>query len=588
MRTTTTFRHILSLALCALCFTLHAQTDLKIKLIFSNVSKYPADWDRDGAKGSLIVTNTSKDTKSVKVSTKLIKDGSLFGATDVNKMEVKSIPPGTTVLPVEDVYTTSAAVYYGTENVNAMVQRGAIPDGTYQICTRLVDPQSHADLSAEQCVMFNIMSISPPTLITPANKSTLTPAQLRSLKFTFAPCTPKPATPVIYTLNVYEILPGEESSQARLHTPLIHEVVKTGYSIAWPPSVPAPESGKRYLWEVTDEDNSGNKVSQEGRSEAFEFFTAPASCGTVVPSLRVVCNGRDSLTGLPKYLCTLTLQNNPTSGSSGCDVKYSTLSVSSGGGSITNITPSLPVTIPAGSSSTITFTYKPSGPTTSITFQANGNWNDALQNSANLRASKDTLPVCNTTCCSDMIKTVTQTTVTNGVPYVTATLKAGNKPIKKVQMELVYVHAVTAEGCPLCKNRYELWGNIFGLGPIQLDGFGGSVGGLNDRMGHELTWVKAAGVDMYNTPRTVSFPILLMVSPDQPFTACCHTDYEYCIRYSFTDTSCVTCDTLICSKITFGGGPVTGGTKVPKSKNDQKKEIEAVRNRFPGMISDDK
>jgi hypothetical protein len=144
MRTQSTIRFMLSLALCAMSFALHAQ-DLRIKLVFTNVSKYPADWDRDGAKGSLIVTNTSKDTKNVKVSTKLIKDGSLFGYTDVNKMETKAVPPGTTVLPVEDVYTTSAAVYNGTENINAMVQRGAIPDGAWQICTKLVDAQSHAE-----------------------------------------------------------------------------------------------------------------------------------------------------------------------------------------------------------------------------------------------------------------------------------------------------------------------------------------------------------------------------------------------------------------------------------------------------------
>ncbi|RPI17741.1 MAG: hypothetical protein EHM58_08255 [Ignavibacteriae bacterium] len=162
-------------------------------------------------------------------------------------------------------------------------------------------------------------------------------------------------------------------------------------------------------------------------------------------------------------------------------------------------------------------------------------------------------------CCAKFVKEITQTYLDGG--GLNVSLKAGSNtmPIRKVTMCLVYLKSVTDPNCPECKAAHTLWGSficmdIFGTA-CQLGGFGGPV--HTDGHSRELTWSNNTGVDMYNTPRSGSFGILLdpVVSGavSNVLMKCCKTDVEFCIRYSFTDISCVTCDTVICSKTSIGG-----------------------------------
>jgi hypothetical protein len=50
---------------------------------------------------------------------------------------------------------------------------------------------------------------------------------------------------------------------------------------------------------------------------------------------------------------------------------------------------------------------------------------------------------------------------------------------------------------------------------------------------------------------------------------CCIDTINFCIRWTFTDTTCRTCDTLICYTLTqqwqggTGGGVIPGGNVIP-------------------------
>jgi hypothetical protein len=151
-------------------------------------------------------------------------------------------------------------------------------------------------------------------------------------------------------------------------------------------------------------------------------------------------------------------------------------------------------------------------------------------------------------CCVGFVKVITQNLTNSGVLNVT--MKAGPKPITKVTLSLVYLRSATDPYCPICKKPD--WGVFFCAG-CPLGGFVGAT----DVHWREITWANTSGVDIFNTPRSGSTGLLLDPILSGGVTGalmkCCKTEIEYCIRYSFTDIDCVTCDTVICSKKTIGG-----------------------------------
>lgn len=150
--------------------------------------------------------------------------------------------------------------------------------------------------------------------------------------------------------------------------------------------------------------------------------------------------------------------------------------------------------------------------------------------------------------CEGFTKVVTQNLTNSGV--LNFSIKAGPKPITKVTLSLIYLKSVTDPNCPICKKAD--WGFLFCAG-CPLGGFAGAT----DVHKREITWANSSGVDMFNTPRSGSTGLFLdPVSTggvSNSLMRCCKTDIEYCIRYSFTDIDCVTCDIVICSKKTIGG-----------------------------------
>ena len=148
-------------------------------------------------------------------------------------------------------------------------------------------------------------------------------------------------------------------------------------------------------------------------------------------------------------------------------------------------------------------------------------------------------------CCKDLLKKIATTqSVNNDVLTVNATLTAGPTKLTKVTVSLVNFEVKHPKDCDVCVKDPKFFGNITNpTSPLPFGTIPPSV-----PFSHLLQWKDSLGYSFANgVPLNFTIPL----PPRSPIACCCDT-IEYCIRYTFTDTACVMCDTTICYK-TYNG-----------------------------------
>jgi uncharacterized repeat protein (TIGR01451 family) len=148
-------------------------------------------------------------------------------------------------------------------------------------------------------------------------------------------------------------------------------------------------------------------------------------------------------------------------------------------------------------------------------------------------------------CCKDLLKKIKTTqSVNNDVLSVNAMLTAGPGKLKKVTVSLVNFEVKHPKDCDVCVKDPRHFGNITNqTSPLPFTTVPASV-----PFTHLIQWKDSAG---YNFSNGVPLNFTIPLPPRSPIACCCDT-IEYCLRYTFTDTACVMCDTTICYK-TFNG-----------------------------------
>lgn len=170
---------------------------------------------------------------------------------------------------------------------------------------------------------------------------------------------------------------------------------------------------------------------------------------------------------------------------------------------------------------------------------------------------KDPPPVSG--CCQDVLKKITeQQSVSNNVLTISTNMTVGPSKIKKASISLVDFHILHAKDCDICLKDPKNMGNI-------TNPSGGAyiwtTQPTNVPWSHLVEWKDSLGAN-WSGGVVLNFQIPL--PPKSPISCCCDT-ILYCLKYSFTDTNCVTCDTIICYKTYNGkdcGGTNTGGNDV--------------------------
>ena len=164
---------------------------------------------------------------------------------------------------------------------------------------------------------------------------------------------------------------------------------------------------------------------------------------------------------------------------------------------------------------------------------------------------------------------------------------AGPNKIKKIIAEIVDFsvsyndHSSSGPNggsiCAPCVPNSDQWGNFVVANPSAISVFGlpgiPSVPSWSTSLySHEIVWgsTYGPGIDMTNQSSAISIPLSL---PPKLASSCCSDTVSFCIRFKFTDTTCITCDTLVCYKIIRGNlAGTTGGNQgriIPNSNNGE-------------------
>lgn len=229
--------------------------------------------------------------------------------------------------------------------------------------------------------------------------------------------------------------------------------------------------------------------------------------------------------------------------------------ISNSGGTISGLTPAFPQTIAPNSSVCFTFTYTSASLSqTAISFTANGNWQDQLNNTANLLTG-DSLKSCVCSACDsiDIQASVPQVQAQPADPHlfdITGTVAVSPQSVYAMEFSVVsYAYTATPGGCTAGVDSVEHSGVLIGTGTT----VNGSTANLifgnapigNPNVFKILKWVSPSPVAA-GTP----IPYHLVMGLPGPLPgldpSCCHIRYRVCLQIRVFYDSCKSCVKTIC------------------------------------------
>lgn len=152
--------------------------------------------------------------------------------------------------------------------------------GTYTICAQFFNIDKVA-ISREVCKDFRVeeanVEYAPPTLITPDNEKKFTQQELLGVvMFRWTPLVPKPKEPVTYRLKVWQLMQGQNGTQAmRVNQPIVSKDIDnltqaTVNGILTGPCKPPYLCD--FIWNVQALNRSGKPMgNNNGTSEPYTF-----------------------------------------------------------------------------------------------------------------------------------------------------------------------------------------------------------------------------------------------------------------------------------------------------------------------------
>jgi hypothetical protein len=235
----------------------------------------------------LVASQGGSAPRAVKIKTEIrLTDGTVIGSTDLAKATVFNFAPGNTILNALQVMPLENMIFTGKYK-KSLERTGKLPAENYQICVRLVTATDLIPVSEERCRTFVIAALQLPIPVMPLQDGTID-ANLAQTAITFrwTPLVPRPAIPVTYRIQVFEVLAAQTPMQAfRSNPPLLDREVRATTQYIWQPqiSMDAGDSalnsakGKPFIWTVQTLDAAGLPVSDgningDGRSEPIIFY----------------------------------------------------------------------------------------------------------------------------------------------------------------------------------------------------------------------------------------------------------------------------------------------------------------------------
>lgn len=162
-----------------------------------------------------------------------------------------------------------APVYQYTD---ASLQTGNLPIGKYRLCLKVFSANDNEEL-AQECAEAEVISLSPPLLVSPENESEVTVDY--PLLVWLAPTPVNAKSGITYDLKLVEVYPGQTGYDAvhRNRALLQKEGIKNT-SLQYPANAGALELNKTYAWKVVARSSDGLVI---GETEVWTFVRKPES-----------------------------------------------------------------------------------------------------------------------------------------------------------------------------------------------------------------------------------------------------------------------------------------------------------------------
>jgi hypothetical protein len=170
-----------------------------------------------------------------------------------------------------------------------------LKEGNYSICVQFFNVDRVA-ISNEVCKEFSVeppreIEYTPPTLINPENGKVFSEAELsRPVNFRWTPLVPKPRDPVTYRLKVWQLMQGQNSTEAmRTNPPIVTKdvdnitqaVVNGIYTGPCRPPYLCD-----YVWQVQALNREGKPMGKnEGKSDSYTFKVETNTTTSTPPQL---------------------------------------------------------------------------------------------------------------------------------------------------------------------------------------------------------------------------------------------------------------------------------------------------------------
>ncbi|MCX6315908.1 MAG: hypothetical protein NTW29_01350 [Bacteroidetes bacterium] len=371
-----------------------------------------------------------------------------------------------------------------------------------------------------------------PDNLYPEDKKELTPEQGKNpITFRWTPIVPKPQEPVTYRLKVWQLMQGQNASQAmRSNQPIvtkdvdnITEAVVNGV-ITGPCRPPYLCD---FIWNVeATVRQAGAAPKVIGSSNPTAFSIAPTYI-IQLDSIKVLCT---STPGVYSFSYTISNVNAGTANLTNLAITSSVPA----GATLGAFAPPIGTAIATGNQLTITGTIN-AAPNLSnicigaeITDAANSFW----------KASRDTcIPVvpCKCDVCDSVKIDVNPkgeiTLDTAGSIIQNNTISVSPKPVKNIKAELVYFeYKPDSDDCMICNKDSRTYGNFINA----------SSGLVSPTIPypHTVNWTPNGQMV---TNQALNFVISM-----PPTVKCCAATVKWCIRYVVTFMDCTVCSVVKC------------------------------------------
>lgn len=270
-----------------LVITLSSQVVWAQITVTINIS-YPAptylcDWSNSRAGMVTVVLNSAgqQEATLVKFRTQLQNsNGTVIAASKDATARVYTIRSGASTFTLDKVLQLENLQFIDGSIINRVQTSGRLPADNYTLCVELLGGTSDISLTkVPVCRPFVQINYQLPYLLLPNDKAWLDANISQSLiTFRWSSLVPMNREGVVYRLQVFEILPGQQPMQAfRGNQPILETDVRGTTQYFWRPQLSFKDGNAHlFIWTVQTLDSKGVPLpstdeNNQGRSEPRVF-----------------------------------------------------------------------------------------------------------------------------------------------------------------------------------------------------------------------------------------------------------------------------------------------------------------------------